>query len=152
MANYVDKVKIRRGTYEDLSDIFGLVKALALFEKEPESVTTDLATYQSCFSEGLIHSFVATIDEKVVGMTLFYMAFSTWRGRMLYLDDFVVHDEYRSLGIGQMLFDATVQEAKDKGCTMMKWQVLDWNTEASRFYERNNAIVEKNWWNVKLIF
>ena len=36
--------------------------------------------------------------------------------------------------------------------TSVKWQVLNWNEPAIQFYEKNNAIIEKEWWNGKLIF
>jgi len=33
---------------------------------------------------------------------------------------------------------------------LVKWQVLDWNEPAINFYKKNNAIIETNWWNVKI--
>lgn len=32
----------------------------------------------------------------------------------------------------------------------MCWQVLDWNTDAMRFYERFNASIDNGWVNVEL--
>ena len=78
------------------------------------------------------------------------MTYSTWKGRMFYLEDFVVLEAYRRLGLGQMLFDAFLQEAKDQQCRLVKWQVLDWNEPALRFYRKNNAVIEKEWWNGKI--
>jgi len=85
-------------------------------------------------------------------MTLYYMTFSTWKGKMLYLEDFVIKKGFRRLGIGQLLFDAFLETAREKGCKLTKWQVLDWNETALKFYEKNNAIIEKDWWNGKIIF
>jgi GNAT superfamily N-acetyltransferase len=95
---------------------------------------------------------VAELNDEILGMALYYMTFSTWRGSMLYLEDFYVSENYRSAGIGQLLFDAYINEAKERGCKMVKWEVLDWNTEAIKFYERNGAVIEKQWWKGKIIF
>ena len=85
-------------------------------------------------------------------MTLYYMTYSTWKGKMLYLEDFVVKADQRNKGIGQLLFDAFIEVAKAKKCRMVKWQVLDWNEPAIRFYEKNNATIETEWWTAKIIF
>ena len=108
--------------------------------------------YERAFDDGLISMLVAENENAIVGMTLFYDTFSTWKGKMLYLEDFVVKAKFRSLGIGSLLFDATLTEAKKRGCALMKWQVLDWNTEATKFYIRKKAEIEKEWWNGRIIF
>jgi GNAT superfamily N-acetyltransferase len=71
---------------------------------------------------------------------------------MLYLEDFIVSSDYRNHGIGQKLYNAFISEAKIQGCKLVKWEVLDWNEGAIRFYERNGAIIEKNWWDCKVVF
>jgi GNAT superfamily N-acetyltransferase len=141
---------IRKATSADIPAIHALVYELAVYEKEPEAVFTTPEEYLRDFEEGRFESMVAEIDGKTVGMMLFYEAYSSWKGRMLYLDDFVVNEAYRRFGVGQMLFDAFIDEGRKRGCRLVKWQVLDWNEPALKFYEKNNAIVEKNWWNVKI--
>ncbi|GLR19305.1 GNAT family N-acetyltransferase [Portibacter lacus] len=136
----------------DIEGIHNLVLELAIFEKEPDAVTVDVAYYKKCFEEGTFQAIVADKDGSIVGMTLFYMSFSTWKGKMMYLEDFVVHPDYRNMGIGKKLWDAWIQESKNQGAKMVKWQVLDWNTNATRFYEREGATIEKQWWNGKIIF
>ena len=143
---------IRFAQMQDMAAIRRLVVKLAIFEKEPEAVTASLEDYNRSFDEGLIHMLVAEIDDEIVGMTLFYDTFSTWKGKMLYLEDFVVNEEHRSKGIGDKLFRETLKAAKDRGCVMMKWQVLDWNTRATKFYLEHGATIEKEWWNGKIIF
>lgn len=144
------EVSIRRAEMTDMGAVFGLVKDLAVFEKEPEAVTTSEAYYREKFDEGLFSAHVAEVEGKIVGMALYYDTFSTWKGKMLYLEDFVVKSDYRSYGIGKKLFDAYLAEAKERNCTIAKWEVLDWNKEAIRFYEREGAIIEKCWWDGKI--
>ncbi|HAD13482.1 MAG TPA: GNAT family N-acetyltransferase [Saprospirales bacterium] len=142
-------ILIRPATEADIPFIHHLVYELAVYEKEPEAVFTTPEEYLEDFRKGLFESRVAEVDGNVVGMTLFFMAYSSWKGKMLYLDDFVVNEAYRGLGVGQMLYDNFIAEGKSRGCRLVKWQVLDWNEPAIRFYKRNNAIIETGWWNVK---
>ncbi len=148
----LEDIQIRFAEEADLQAIRELVVELAIFEKEPDAVKATLTDYKQAFSSGLITMLVAELEGKIIGMTLYYDTFSTWRGKMLYLEDFVVKEQYRSRGIGDLLFDATLADAKARGCKLMKWQVLDWNTGAQKFYERKKAIIEKEWWNGKIVF
>ena len=141
---------LRKATIKDIPAIYSLVEALAIYEKEPEAVTATVEDYLIDFEAGIFQAHVATKEDKVIGMALYYMTYSTWKGRMLYLEDFVVFESYRRKGIGQLLFDAVLQEGKDRNCRLVKWQVLDWNDPAVRFYEKNKATIEKEWWNCKI--
>ena len=42
-------------------------------------------------------------EKKIVGIALFYLTFSTWKGKMMYLEDLVVQESMRRHGIGKML-------------------------------------------------
>jgi GNAT superfamily N-acetyltransferase len=148
----IKSIKIKKAKAEDLSTILDFVNQLAFYEKEPESVTTDLMEYEKCFAEGIFEAIIAYVGSKAVGMALFYDTFSTWKGKMIYLEDFIVLAEYRRLGIGEKLFDTFIDIAKKKNAKLVKWQVLDWNTPALDFYHKKNATIEKNWWNGKIIF
>ena len=142
-------ITIRRAEIKDVGAMHALMFELAVYEKSPESVETTVAEYAEDFENGLFEGFVAEMEGKVVGMTLFFMAYSSWRGKMLYLDDFVVTESCRRFGIGQMLYDAFLEEARLRGCRLAKWQVLDWNDPAVQFYQKNEAEIETGWWNVK---
>jgi len=144
--------EIRKVYRHELCQVLDLVKQLALFEKAPQEVTVTLEEYERDFEDNIFDVFVAIDKEKVIGIALFYIGYSTWKGKMLYLDDFFVLPEYRNQQIGKKLFDTIIQEAKEQQCNLIKWQVLDWNTEAQRFYEKYNAILEKEWWNGKILF
>ncbi|MDO8366007.1 MAG: GNAT family N-acetyltransferase [Saprospiraceae bacterium] len=144
-----NKITIRPATEADIPTIHALVYELAVYEKEPEAVFTTPEEYLEDFRKGLFESHVAELDGKVVGMTLFFMMYSSWKGKMLYLDDFVVNEQYRGYGVGQKLYDDFIEEGRRRGCRLVKWQVLDWNEPAINFYKKNKAIIEKGWWNVK---
>ncbi len=148
----INSIKIVNAQESDLPEIFELVKQLALYEKEPESVTTSIAEYQKCFREGVFEVILAKYNEDTIGMALFYTTFSTWKGRMIYLEDFIVKESYRGQGVGDLIFDHFIDISKAKDAKLVKWQVLDWNTPAIKFYHKKNATIEKEWWNGKIIF
>ncbi|MEM9917045.1 MAG: GNAT family N-acetyltransferase [Bacteroidota bacterium] len=143
-------ILLRKAQYEDLEAIYGLVYELAVYEKEPEALVASLEDYQENFTQGVFETIVAEENGRIVGMALYYMTYSTWKGRMLYLEDFIVTESHRRRGIGQLLFDAFIQEARHQKARLTKWQVLDWNQAAINFYEKNKASIEKGWWNVKI--
>jgi GNAT superfamily N-acetyltransferase len=91
--------------------------------------------------------FVAETEEKVVGFALYYIRYSTWKGQCLYLEDFLVTNEYRGKGIGSLLFERVIKEAKEKGFRRMVWQVLEWNEPALNFYRKYQATLDGEWIN-----
>ena len=148
-------IQIRPATVDDLPAIHDLVHELAVYENAPEQHTATIEEYKRDFEAGIFESHVAvdtdnTEGGQIVGMIFYYMAYSTWRGRMLYLEDFVVTESYRKYGVGQLLFETFLEVARQKDCFLTKWQVLDWNTPAVNFYEKNKAVIEKEWWNGKI--
>ncbi len=149
-------ITIRSATIADMPAVHALVRELAVYENAPEQHTATIEVYEKDFSDGIFNVELA-VDaadtegvEKIVGMIFYHFAYSTWRGRMMYLEDFVVTESYRQYGVGQLLFDRFLAISKEKECVMTKWQVLDWNTPAVKFYEKNKAIIEKEWWNGKI--
>ncbi len=137
---------------EHIPDIYSLVEELAVFEKAREEIWLTLEDYQQLYRDGAFEAIVALSEEEVIGTCIYYMTFSTWKGKMLYLEDFVVRESERGLGVGQLLFDEFLQIAKNKGCALAKWQVLDWNEPAVKFYSKNNVIIDDGWWTCKIIF
>lgn len=140
---------VKSAEIKDLPAIIGLVNELAVFENEPDAVTATLKEYEDAFKNKIFEALIAKNEESIVGMAIYYMTFSTWKGKMLYLEDLYVKEASRRMGIGQQLFDEFLNQAEIKGAKLCKWQVLDWNTPAVKFYEKNGAVIEKNWWNGK---
>ena len=144
---------LRRGVETDLPQVLALVQELAVYERAPEAVTNTLAAMQrDGFGPAPIFSFfvLENAAAEIIGIALFYTAYSTWKGRMLYLEDLVVTEAARRGGLGRLLFDAVVAEARATGAVRMKWQVLDWNEPAIAFYKKLGATVENEWLNGNL--
>jgi ribosomal protein S18 acetylase RimI-like enzyme len=143
---------IRKAIKSDVPAILALVKELATYEKEPDAVEVTLAEMEADgFGPQAIYSaFVAEIDGKVVGMALYYIKYSTWKGKAIYLDDIVVNEKYRRYGIGGKLFEEVVKVGKQMGARKIDWQVLHWNEPAIQFYKKYNAVFSKEWANCTL--
>jgi GNAT superfamily N-acetyltransferase len=145
-------IMVRAATISDMPAIHALVHELAVYEKAPEAHTATIEDYERDFNEKIFEAHVAVDEDSadIVGMIFYYMSYSTWKGRMLYLEDFVVTETYRQYGVGQLLFDTYLEVAREKECRLVKWQVLDWNEPAIKFYKKNAAIIEQEWYNGKI--
>jgi GNAT superfamily N-acetyltransferase len=145
---------IRTATRQDVAAIFQFIEELASFERAPEQVVNTPAQLEiDLFDDQICSAIVATDpDHTVVGFALYYISYSTWKGRCLYLEDFYVQESDRKQGYGQALFDEVVRTAKQMGVKRMDWQVLDWNHTALNFYRRNHATLDPEWINGRLFF
>lgn len=146
-------VHIRPATAADLPALHGLVAELARYVGESASLATVVADYERDFAAGFFRALVAEDREAgrvVVGMALYYFAYSTWKGRMIYLEDFVLEPAYRRRGIGQQLWDALKEQGRANGCKLLKWQIAENNTEALKFYRAQEADITGSWIDGKL--
>ena len=151
MAQEKLEVKLRKALPSDMQAVLQLIKELAEYEKAPQEVTvTADELIHDGFTADLFKCIVAEIDSQVIGMALYYPRYSTWKGRTIHLEDFIVKEEHRKKGIGKKLFDAVVKEAKDFGAKRFEWVVLEWNTPALNFYDKINAQYEKDWFLAQL--
>lgn len=140
---------IRRAVQEDCVRLLELIHELALYEKAPQEVTVKLEEFvEAGFGNNPVwKAFVAEREGQILGFALYYVRYSTWKGCRLYLEDFIVTAEERGKGIGKILFERVMQEAKEKGFNGMSWQVLDWNAPAINFYNKYQASLEAGWLN-----
>lgn len=139
---------IRKGNPEDMEAVLGLIQELADFEKEPDAV---LVTVDDLRRDGfgpvpLFQVFVAEVDEEIVGIALYYYRYSTWKGKIIHLEDLVVKDKMRGTGLGYALYSEIIKQGKRDNVRRIDWHVLDWNTPAIDFYEKSGAIVLKDWY------
>lgn len=129
-----------------------MVRGLALYEKAPQEVTVTLDEFTDAGfgSDPVWTAFVAEVNGLIEGFALYYVRFSTWKGCRMYLEDFYVNENLRGMGVGTLLFERILQEAREKGFKGVSWQVLDWNEPAINFYKKYNARFEGEWINVSL--
>lgn len=173
-------IMIRRAEARDVPRMLELVRELALFEKAPEQVTVTLEhmldagfgadpVWVGWVAEEVDRKISGSEDrtmgagrdrssdhqsdplsDRILGMAICYTRYSTWKGRRLYLEDIVVTEAARGQRIGEKLLLACAQHAVQEGYSGMLWQVLDWNADAIRFYERFGAHFDGEWINASL--
>lgn len=143
---------VRKGEKDDLPRALELIKELAEFERALSEVTNSVeAMEMDGFGPNSVFGFfVAEENQKILGLSLYYYRYSTWKGKRLYLEDIVVTESQRGKGIGKLLFEATMKQVLDEHCTGMMWQVLDWNESAIEFYKRYNTRFDDQWINCHL--
>ena len=145
---------IRPGKKSDIPQVFELIKELAEFEKALDKVSNTVEKLEEDgFGPNPVYElFVAEIENKIVGIALTYYRFSTWRGKVMYLEDLIVKKHMRRKGIGKKLFDMVLDHAKVTRCVGLSLQVLDWNDLGINFYKKYNMEFDDEWINCYLEF
>jgi len=143
------QINIRCAERKDCPRLLELVKELAVYERAPDAVKVSLEHFaESGFGKNPVWwGFVAEVDGKIQGFALYYVRYSTWKGQAMYLEDIIVTEEMRGKGIGKLLFERLIEEAREKKFNRMVWQVLDWNQPAINFYKKYNAEFDAGWLN-----
>ena len=143
---------IREGVMKDLPHVLELIKELAEFENSLNELTITLEDLErDGFGDTSFFSFlVAENNDMIIGLSFYFTRYSTWKGKFLFLEDFIIKEEFRNQGIGSLLFEATVDVCRKSNFNGMMWQVLDWNVPAIDFYKKYNASISKKWLNGKL--
>ena len=138
---------IRNATKDDMSQVLHLIKELAVFEKEPDAVEVSVEDLQNdgFNSHPAFHCFVAEIDSKIEGIALIYNRYSSWKGKILHLEDLIVSEAMRGTGLGTALLDEVVKHGHNLGVKRINWEVIDWNEKAITFYEKKGAKVLRDW-------
>jgi len=146
-------IVIREAVAADVPLILAFIRALAVYEREPDAVTaTEADLLRDGFGENpYYHCLIAESYGKPAGFAFYFFNYSTWTGRPgLYLEDVFVHPEFRGLGIGKALLARVAAIAVEKGCPRLQWEVLDWNTPAVDFYAKLGASFLDEWRNVRM--
>lgn len=145
-------MNIRRAVKEDCPRLLELIQELAVYEKAPDEVTVTLEHFEaSGFGENPVWwAFVAEENGIVNGFALYYIRYSTWKGQRMYLEDILVTENSRGKGLGKLLMDRLIEEAKEKRFNAIVWQVLEWNEPAINFYKKYNADFDPEWINCSI--
>ena len=143
---------IRKAEKKDSLAILNLIKELALFEKEPESVKLKLSDIENdgFGTKPLFECIVAEINKRIIGMAIYYPRYSTWNGPTIHLEDLIVSEQYKGKGIGTQLYSNFIKMALNSGVKRVEWNVLDWNSPAINFYKKSGAKVLDEWRTVQM--
>lgn len=149
----MEKISVKKAKIEDAQTIYDLIYELAVFEKEPHAVSNTVALIeQDGFGEKPLFDCILALnnEEKVVGMALYYTTYSTWKGKMIHLEDLIVREKYRGKGFGKQLLEAFLSICAHNEAKVVKWEVLNWNTDAIEFYKKYDVKFDNEWSQCKL--
>ncbi len=139
---------IRKAVTSDAPEILTLIRQLAEYEKAPEQVVaTEEDIVKSFFGEDpKVFCHVATNDEKIVGIAIWFLNYSTWLGEHgIYLEDLFVIPEARGEGHGISLLKELAKICVDNDYGRFQWWVLDWNAPSIEFYKSLGAVAMDEW-------
>lgn len=136
-------IKIRKLAEGDLTQIVSFLREFAEFEKLSEycTVTEDRLRQAMFGRQAFVEGLIAIGDGEAVGYAIFFPFFASFRGeRGLYLEDIYITDKARGKGVGEMMLKEIAGLAKKRGFERIDFQVLDWNENAIKFYEKLGAV------------
>lgn len=140
-------MNIRKGEKKDMKAVLDLIQELAAFEKEPHAVEVTVVDLENDgFGEDpLFYTFVAEVNNEIVGIALYYYRYSTWKGKTIHLEDLIVREDMRGTGLGFELYSRIIEQGKIDKVRRIEWAVLDWNTPAIEFYQKSGARILEDW-------
>jgi GNAT superfamily N-acetyltransferase len=147
-------LSIRPATAADAPLILEFIRRLAEYEREPDAV---VATEEDIIRDGFgaepkYRCLIAEWNSAPAGFAFFFYNYSTWLGKPgLYLEDLFVLPEMRGKGIGKALLQKLAQIAVAENCYGMRWQVLEWNEPALKFYDTLGAHIMDEWETMRLM-
>ena len=134
------EITVRRAVREDAAAIYALVVELARARKALNKVRSSVADIErdGFGEEPAFEALIAEVDGEAVGLCLYFGSYSTWRGTPgIYVQDLVVADSARGLGVGRRLLAATAAVARARGGSYLRLSVDDDNPRAREFYQRS---------------
>ncbi|XP_065068961.1 diamine acetyltransferase 1-like [Rhopilema esculentum] len=149
---------IREAQPSDANRVFDLIKELCVYQEKPLSEV--VITAQDLIDDGLqsgnlFRCLVAEIEpseeadkqdmKEMAGYALYFYGYSTWKGRLLYLEDMYVQPKYRGIGIGTGFFKRIGQIAVAMKCCRIAFTCLDWNVSAKEFYNKIGSEEQPDW-------
>ncbi len=133
---------------DDVPAVVGLVRELAEYEKALHEVrlTEEQLTAVLFGDSPALFGHVAVVGDEVVGVALWFLNFSTWRGTHgIYLEDLYVQPGHRGRGLGRELLRTLAAVCVERGYSRLEWSVLDWNTPSIDFYRAAGAVPMDGW-------
>jgi GNAT superfamily N-acetyltransferase len=140
-------LEIRTAREADVPTMVAMVHELADYERAADECHLTAAQLtEALFRPGAaLFGHVAELDGVPVGMSLWFLNFSTWTGAHgIYLEDLYVRPEARGSGAGRALLAELARVCVRRGYERLDWWVLHWNP-AREFYAAIGAAAMDEW-------
>ncbi|CAD6188698.1 unnamed protein product [Caenorhabditis auriculariae] len=105
---------IIEATKDHATGILGLIKELAEYEKMADQVKVTEEQLANDLENKAVLGYVAEKNGNLVGMLLFYYAYSTWQGQYIHMEDLYIRESFRRSGLGRLLWRKLAQNAREK--------------------------------------
>lgn len=141
-------ITIRDAKASDTQTILDFIIELAIYEKEPDAVKTNLEeTKEAIFgNNSTVRALICEEDGIAIGHAIYFYNYSTWLGKYgIYLEDLYVTESKRGLGAGKSMLKHLANRALDENCGRFEWSCLDWNKPSRDFYESIGAASLDEW-------
>ena len=134
-------IKIRLATEKDFSEIHALNVEFSHFIKTPEKFKISIEQMKK--EQEHFRILVAEKEDgEIIGFATTFIAWFSWIGKSMYLDDLYIIEKYRGNGLGSKLIDEVIAMAKQENCKKVKWMVSKWNKHAIEFYKKKGAEID----------
>ncbi|KAA9085552.1 GNAT family N-acetyltransferase [Microbacterium radiodurans] len=132
----------------DEAGILSCVRALAVYEREPDAVenTVDALGVTLFGADPRAFCHVVEREGAIVGIAIWFLTYSTWTGRHgIWLEDLFVDETQRGTGYGKALISSLAAVCVERGYSRLEWTVLDWNAPSIAFYRSIGAAPMDEW-------
>ncbi len=131
---------------QDIPALLAMIQELAEFEHLPVTAKAEDLERDAFDRQPGFRGLLAEWDNQPAGYALFYEFYSTFRAqRGLFLEDLFVRSHLRGKGIGRALLAQVAAMAVTENYFSVRWEVLDWNKPAIKFYEGLDAVLMDEW-------
>ena len=147
-------LSIRPATIEDVPVLSTLIHELAEYERlaHEASVTEEDLARDGFGPRPKFRAVIAEWNGQTAGYAVFFEFYSTFQGRAgIFLEDLFVLPSLRKNGIGRALLAHVAGIAWKEKYFCMRWEVLDWNAPAIKFYGDMGAVFLDEWKSAVLI-
>ena len=127
---------IRAAVVSDVPLLLRFSREFAEYERQPDAVVIKEETLvrDGFGPQPKFRSLIAEWDGQAIGYALFFGIYSSLKGSGIFLEDLFVREAFRGRGIGRTLLSAVARIAREEGSYGIRWEVLDWNESAIKFY------------------
>jgi len=134
-----ESITIRPASARDAVVVHAMIVELAASMQNEAKVSATRQDIASALSgnDPAIHALLAERDREPVGVALFFLTYSTWRGtRGVYLQDIYVTESERGSGLGRQLLGHVASWANERDANHLRLSVDRKNAAAQSFYKQ----------------
>lgn len=136
---------IRFATLDDVPLLKTMIYEFAEFERLSASITNETLARDGFGPRPRFRVLLAECDGQAAGYAFFFDYYSSFEGRMIFLEDIFVRAQFRGKDFGRALFARLAAIAVENDCHGVMFNVLDWNKPAIDFYRKLGAEFWDEW-------